>query len=83
MMAPVSTNFLVKFHHVRHADQPQAKGADAQAAHDTYVPYGFRRIAMHALVHHVSLYGQPILCPEPFDVDQGSLALAEHQVLQG
>lgn len=77
--------YPVELHHIGSSGNPEVKGAQREASEDhditPHLPPGPSLI--RPVVEAGTFQGQGVVTPHLFDVDQGALSLAEHQVLKG
>jgi hypothetical protein len=66
-----------QFHHVGLARKPETRAAEREAANDSEIAAGLVRSPVRPLVEMRSFHCQCVVHPNLFEVDQGSLPLAE------
>jgi hypothetical protein len=73
----------MELHRIRLAGQPQTAADQRQGADDPHPAAQLPLAAVHPLVQMPPFERQRVLRPQPLDVDQHRLPLAEQEVLQG
>lgn len=71
-----------KLNHVGLASQPEAEGVQTEAAGDSEARPAFRPGVVRLLMQFAAFGGEAVLRPHLLDMNQGPLALAEHEVLE-
>jgi hypothetical protein len=66
-----------QFDHIRLPDQAEPKRPERESTGDARVSLPFPGLFMGPAVKVATFHGQPVLGPEPLEVDKGALSLAE------
>ena len=72
----------MKFHHIRFSNESKAKGSQRHAVFNSNPPSALLVLFVNPFVHYPAFSRQTVFGPQLFNVNQGTLAFAEQQVLE-